>query len=185
MEALWSNVRGNAYLFASGVSAWIVWLQVVAIFQGIVVIWLFYIGIVMRFSWVPSTRDSVAPFVLGAGELTMIQLMEDPALLAYWFWVLAGIFLVSTWVSRAMFVAAMTDPANEQIDISSDGSNFDSYLSWGATATIGLSGVVVWILGSDGAAAIVCLLIANLLLLGQGAIIQHYWRQWVGGTASP
>ena len=46
LETLWSTVQESSVLFAGGLPAWIGWLQVAAVFQGIVIIWLFYISIV-------------------------------------------------------------------------------------------------------------------------------------------
>lgn len=182
-ETLWSTARESDLLFAGGLGAWIGWLQVVAVFQGIVVIWLFYIGIVMRFSWVPSTWDSVAPFVLGALELGMIELIELGHL-ASWFYVLAAIFAFSTWISRRMFAAGAQDPTNPELAARMQSeTSIDRAVPFVFVGALVVLGGIVQLAGSDGRAAVVCVVFANLLLLGQGALIQHYWRAWVGGGA--
>jgi hypothetical protein len=179
LEALWSAIRESPVLFAGGIASWVSWLQVTAIFQGIIVIWLFYIGVVMRYSWIPSTRDSVAPFVLGAGELSMVQLI-GPDLLHYWFATLAAVFCMSAWVSRAMFLAAFADPLNPQVEIASDEGFVGRWNSWIAAAVILACGGSVWWAGGASALGVGCLLLANAILAAQGFIIQHFWRQWVG-----
>lgn len=180
LESLWSGVHEMPFLYEGGATAWLGWLQVVAIFQGIIVIWLFYIGIVMRFSWVPGTWDSVAPFALGAGELTLITLMERQQV-SLWFVVLAGIFALSTWTSNRMFLAGAADAARTGQRVASAQRGLDRYASYAFGVLLLVMGGSTWLVGGDGALAITCLVGANLLLLAQGALIQHYWRTWVGG----
>ncbi len=179
LEALWSAIRENPAIFQAGPSGWVFRLQVVAIFQGIVVIWLFYIGVVMRYSWIPRTRDSISPFVLGAGELSMVQLM-GPDLLQYWFWALAGVFAFSAWISTSMFLAAFADPTNPDAAIETQDPLAGRWSSWLAAGAIAICGGLVVAFGGDGAVAIACLVFANLLLLAQGFVIQHFWRLWAG-----
>ena len=181
LEALWSAVHENPLFFAGGADAWVVWLQALAIFQGIIVVWLFYIAIVMRFSWIPATRDSIAPFVLGAGELSMIQTM-DPDLLAWWFWILAAIFAFSTRISNSMFAAGLQDPSNTGVWMPQPGGALERSASYLAAGGIALLGGLVWWQGGNGAVALVSVVFANLALFGQAMLIQHYWRLWVGAV---
>jgi hypothetical protein len=183
LEALWSAVHESPWLGLGGQRAWVGWLQSAAIFEGIVVIWLLYIGIVMRFTWVPATRDSVVPFVIGAGELCMISMME-PGLLDWWFWVLAAVFVVSARVSNAMFQSGMADPQNDKIVVLAS-NPLERWASSIAAGIIAVCGVGVRVWGEDGAFAIFGLLVANALLIGQGLLIHHYWRQWVGEYETP
>jgi hypothetical protein len=182
LEALWSTVQESSHLFEPGLPAWIGWLQVSAVFQGIVVIWLVYIGMVMRFSWVPTTRDSVAPFVLGALELAMLQMIA-PGSVALWFYVLAVIFALSSWLSTSMFQAGLRDAGNEAVARDYAGRLvLREYLVPGFFVVViaGLGGLVQ-LLG-EGGAALVCVAVANALLIAQGFVIQHYWREWVSGA---
>lgn len=180
LETLWSSARESPFLLAGDLLAWTGWLHVVAVFLGIIVIWLFYIGMVMRFSWMPSTRDSVVPFVLGALELSMVQLIE-PSLLPYWYYALAATFALSTWVSNSMFRAALRDPANAGLaEILPQAHRFDSLAPPVFVGAIAGLGVVVHVVGAGGWAALVCVVFANVLLLLQAWLIQNYTKQWVG-----
>lgn len=183
LEAVWTQARESAHLFAGGLDAWVGWLQVAAVLQGIVVVWLLYTGMVMRFSWVPSTRDSVAPFVLGGLELVVIELMR-PGLLPYWFYVLAAVFAVSSWVSASMLTAGMRDPANAQVvEAFREPGGLESLVTLAFVASIAGLGGVVHRLGPGGWTALVCVALANAILAGQGWIIHRYWRRWVGLAA--
>lgn len=181
LEALWSTARESAFLFEGGRAAAVGWLQVAAVFQGIVVVWLFYIGIVLRFSWVPSTWDSVAPFVIGALELTMLQLIGT-TFLPYWFCVLAAIFAFSTWTSRRMFAAGLRDPANEALAASLPPSGRAELVPFVFVAALLVMGWAVGVAGAGSTTALVSLVLANLLLVAQAALIHRYWRLWVGGA---
>ena len=184
LEAAWSSVKEMTFLYEGGVLAWQGWMQVAAVFQGIIVIWLFYISMVMRFSWVPTTWDSLAPFVLGAGELAMIQLMEARQV-AYWFYVLAAMFAFSTWVSNRMFAAGIRDPLNAELAQTAPRSgSLVQMIPWAFVAVLGAMGLLVQWVGAGGAVALTCLVAANLLLLAQAWQIQHFWRNWVGEPAS-
>jgi hypothetical protein len=182
LEATWSSAREMPFLYAGGAAAWVGWLQVVAIFQGIVLIWLMYIAMVMRFSWVPSTWDSIAPFVLGAGELALVQLAELQQVTA-WFLVMAAMFGFSMWISNRMFRSGIEDPQNVR---EADGApRFAQGEQWVtpafASLLVVMAGLVSW-QGPAGAVAIGCLVVANALLLAQSTLVQRYWRLWLTGT---
>ena len=59
LELLWSHLQKADHLFALSAVNVTLWLQIVATFFGIVLIWVVYASNVMRFRWVPATSDSV------------------------------------------------------------------------------------------------------------------------------
>ena len=77
LELLWNRLRGNDYFWDGGISAVVGWTQAAVLLLGIFQVWLFYTSIVMRFRWVPTTRDAVIPFVMGALEL-LLSRNPDP-----------------------------------------------------------------------------------------------------------
>jgi hypothetical protein len=79
LELLWSHVRESGYLFDTSWTALLTWMQVGTTFLGIVVIWIAYASIAMRFRWVPSTSDSVYPFVGTFDERLRIPVRRRPA----------------------------------------------------------------------------------------------------------
>lgn len=76
LEVLWSNVTSKAHLWDFTHAAVISWLQVMVVFQSIVLVWLFYAHLVLRFRWVPEIRDSVVPFLFGLGEFTLAEMLS-------------------------------------------------------------------------------------------------------------
>ncbi len=94
------------------------------------------------------------------------------------------VFAFSTWTSNRMFAAARHDSANRDVSVGVSQSAFDRYVPFAFVGTLVVLGGVVHLVGSDGATGIACAALANLLLLTQGALIQYYWRRWVGGQDS-
>lgn len=176
-EVLWTRARDAPHLWEGGLSAWIGWIQVVAVFEGLVVVWLFYTSIVMRFRWVPTTRDSVIPFVMGALELLLAELLA-PVWLPYWFYVMAAIFAYSSWVSSMMLRAAASDEGDGVIVRPSPQQISRDY---GASAlfvgVLLVLGALVHVQGPHGVVALCCVSVASLLLLGQAALIRMHWNR--------
>lgn len=118
LEVLWSRamtaehlkvaVRGWSQVAVTG------WLQVASVFLGIVVIWLLYVSLVMRFRWLPSTRDSILPFVIGVGEFLLAERLE-PEHLHWWLYAMAALFAVAAYTSWTSFQAARRHPDNREI----------------------------------------------------------------------
>ena len=65
LEFLWDHTRQRADLFELSVAVIPGWLQIAATLNVIVIIWLMYAGMLMRFRWTPTTMDSIFPFVIG------------------------------------------------------------------------------------------------------------------------
>jgi len=61
LELLWSHLRESPYLFELSWITAISWMQILATFLGLVLIWVVYANNVMRFRWVPVTSESVYP----------------------------------------------------------------------------------------------------------------------------
>lgn len=113
LELWWTHLETADYLFAPGWPTLIWWLEVVAMFLGILVIWLVYAANVMRFRWVPSVGDSVHPFVVGLLQFLMIELL-GPGGVGWWLLLLAGIFGIMNWVAHSTMRRARLDGENEE-----------------------------------------------------------------------
>lgn len=113
LELLWSNAREAPHLRSLDLAGIAGWLQVAGVFLGVVVVWLLYMGLVMRLRWLPSTRDSVLPFVIGLGEFLLATWLE-PALLHRWLYVMAAVYLLSAWTGNRSFLAARQSPENRE-----------------------------------------------------------------------
>ncbi len=180
LEVLWSNLSGSDHLWAGGLGAVIGWLQVSAVFAGIVLVWLFYSSLVMRLVWVPSMRDSILPFIVGAAEFLLADMLA-PELLHWWFYLLAAIFGFSSWMSTSTFVRARRDPDNADFFNNIDPQSVSSLAGpAGVLGLLVLSGVGVGIWGATSWVALLGVSFANIALIAQILVIRHYWNRSLG-----
>ena len=59
LELLWEQARHRPELYEPGSLAIVGWLQITATLTVIILIWLAYAGMVLRFRWTPTTADSL------------------------------------------------------------------------------------------------------------------------------
>jgi len=148
-------------------------LQVVAMFLGVVVVWVMYASMVLRFRWMPRFRDLVVPFVLGVSEFLLVELMA-PARLALWFAGMAAVFAMAMTMTFETFRSAILahevegPPLREQLW---------SYAP-GAAALVGLLACALLArrFGPDSPVSLATLALANAGLLGQLAVFRAFWQ---------
>jgi hypothetical protein len=179
LEVLWSSASGVPELWGEGSVRLTAWLQVAAVFQVILLIWLYYAQIIMRFRWVPTVRDSVIPFILGLGQFALAELLQ-PDRLDVWIYTLAAVFVFVVWVNLATFRAAEQDPDNAWF--------FDTF-QFSATTRYGPPGITTALLialaaitqsvGSRGRWAVAATVSVNLILLAQLQMQRGYWHRSV------
>lgn len=112
LELLWDRGSSAPHLFPGSapdsvarVAALAGWLQVASIGIGIVLMWLVYVGLVLRFTWVPRTRDSIFPFAIGALEFLAIELL-GPEHAPAWLVVMGAIYAFVSYASNDVLVVA-------------------------------------------------------------------------------
>jgi hypothetical protein len=183
LEVLWSSVRESAFLFEGGLPAAIGWAQVVITLQGIVVLWVAYVGLVVRFVWVPRVSDVVTPFVLGVLEFVLASAL-DPSWLVPWLLTLAALFVVATVTNANVFAAASELSENrEHFDelAKLDPGAFGPMAPYGPLAVfvalILAAAALVAFFGTDSWAALAGLLITNGVLILQFMQIRRYWNR--------
>lgn len=113
LELLWENLHDRADLNELTWPALVSWLQIAASLSGLILIWLVYAGLVMRFRWTPSTGDSIMPFFIGLIEFLMIDML-GPGNFGQWIIVLAVVFATMVGVSHHIMRRARLDPANDE-----------------------------------------------------------------------
>lgn len=72
---MWTLLGEHPYLYEWSFLAALSRLQMVTTLLGILLIWLIYSGLVMRFSWAPSTSDAIFPFLVGILEFAHIGVL--------------------------------------------------------------------------------------------------------------
>ena len=151
LEFLWDHVRHRSDLFELSVAVLPGWLQIAATFNLIIIIWLLYAGILMRFRWTPSTMDSVIPFLVGLIQFLLIDLMGTEYF-ALWIIVLALTFGTLVLIDHRAMKRARRDAANREFFDLYAPATFRDFapqiimiiLMFSAGVWIGLSGYQGW-----------------------------------------
>lgn len=176
LEVLWSGLPEQPHLWNGGLLAVVGWLQVFALFLGIVVMWVSFVGMVLRMTWVPSVREAVVPFGLGVAEFVLASMLA-PHYLVYWLLILAAFFAFATWTGVDIFRAASREPENRELFEKRRFERWDYYgpLYFFVAALMISAALVAW-QGVNSWAGVLAVLVANGTLLIQLSIIRHYWN---------
>jgi len=111
LELLWGKLTGGDFLFAFSLEALIGWAMVSVVLLGILQIWVMYSTLVIGFTWRPSLRDSIVPFILGIQEFLLVELLH-PDSIVLWLLALASIFIVANWIAHISYRRARHDESN-------------------------------------------------------------------------
>jgi hypothetical protein len=179
LEVLWSSASAAPHLWAPGPAQVTGWLQVAAVFQIVVLIWLYYAQLIMRFRWVPTVGDSIVPFVFGLGQFVLAELIQ-PEFLHLWLYVLAAVFVIAFLSSTWTFRAARQDPDNDWYFAQFSPSPVAQYGPPAATLALILllAAIAGWV-DNSGPWAVVAMIGANLVLLVQIGLQHYYWKRTV------
>ncbi len=180
LEFLWDHVRHRAEIFEISVVALLGWLQISASLIVIILIWLMYAGMLMRFRWTPTVTDSIWPFLVGLIQFLMIEIMGAEKL-ALWVIVLALIYGITDFINHRAMKRARADPANREF--------FERYLpatlrdfvpQITTVAALMLAGGWIWYSGHQSWFAI-CTLVGSLIGLGYEMYrTVRYWNVSMG-----
>lgn len=113
LEFLWDHLHHRPDLFEMTLIAVVGWMQITASLIGMILIWLTYASMVMRFRWTPSTLDSVLPFFVGLIQFLLIDLM-GPETIGQWLIVLGLVFATMIAGSHQVLRRARKDVANRE-----------------------------------------------------------------------
>lgn len=167
LELLWSQVRESAYLFELTWTAMLTWIQIGTSFLGIVVIWLVYASTAMRFRWVPTTSDSVYPFIIGLLEFILVETLA-PEYMGLWFGCLAIIFGLMTWISHRTMRRARLDAENDEFFANLAPATARDFIpAFVIVFVLVLAGTYLSITADRGMVALVAVLIAFAGLIRQ------------------
>ena len=174
LELLWSHVRESAYLFEMTWTAMLTWIQIGTSFLGIVVIWLVYASTAMRFRWVPTTGDSVYPFIIGLLEFILIETLA-PEYMGLWFGCLAMIFGLMTWISHRTMRRARLDGENDEFFANLAPATARDFIpAFVIVFVLVLAGAYLAVTGERGMVALVGVLLAFAGLVRQLIIAARF-----------
>ena len=174
LELLWSHIRESAYLFEMTWTAMLTWIQIGTSFLGIVVIWLVYASTAMRFRWVPTTGDSVYPFIIGLLEFILIETLA-PEYMGLWFVCMAMIFGLMTWISHRTMRRARLDGENDEYFASLTPATARDFIpAFVIVFVLVLAGTYLAVTGDRGMVALVAVLLAFAGLVRQLIIAARF-----------
>lgn len=185
LELLWSHLRETPYLFEPSWITTIAWMQILATFVGLILIWVVYANNVMCFRWVPVTSDSVYPFLIGLIEFMLIESL-GPDETGLWLIFMAAIFGMMIWVAHANMRRARQDADNAPFFSKYEPAKFSDFLtSIAIVCTLVLMGIYLQISGNQGFFAIFALLVTNVMLIWQFYAAALFWKRNVTEVSKP
>jgi hypothetical protein len=175
LELYWSRIEDSAFLWEGGAAAVVGWLQLAVMLQGILLIWIFYVSFVLRFTWLPSVEDTLIPFLIGLLEFALIDLMGSGTLWL-WFPLLAAVMAVATYGSHLTMRQARQDPDNDYFFDNVEPATWRDYLATMIlVACFCLFGLVLWLLDSQVILSIGALVIAVAAMSYRMFQVRVYW----------
>jgi len=185
LELLWDHLRNRPDLYEYSWIALLGWLQVAASLMGIMLIWLIYSGMVMRFRWTPSTADSILPFFVGLIQFLMIDMM-GPDKLGRWLIVLAIVFATMIIVSHKIFRRARQDPVNSAFFEKYSPATLRDFMPQASVIVVMiLFGAWLWHSGNYGWPALCALLAAFAVMAFETYNASKFWNQSMGSPLRP
>lgn len=180
LEFLWDHLRHRTDLYELSMLALLGWIQIATSLMGIILIWLTYTGIVMRFRWTPSTTDSVFPFFVGLIQFLMIDLM-GPERLGQWLIVLAIVFAMMMRASHTVFRRARQDPTNSAWFENVSPAQLRDFIPHLFVVTvITIMGIWLWQSESTGWVALVSVFFALIAICHEIYRAAKFWNQSMG-----
>jgi hypothetical protein len=176
LELIWSHLHEVDYLFELTWIAVISWSQVSATLLGIVLIWVVYSGNVMRFRWVPTTSDSVLPFLIGLTEFLLIATLGADKI-GQWLLLMALIFVLMNWVAHTTMRRARQDSDNAAYFNKLQPAQLrDFYPAFAITFGLTIAGIYLLLSGDRGILALLALLATNGVLGWQFYQAALFWN---------
>ncbi|MFT7652771.1 MAG: hypothetical protein ACI9ON_003501 [Limisphaerales bacterium] len=167
LELMWTHLSSQTDLYSWSLVAVLGWLQLGANLLGILLVWLIYSDLVLRFSWVPTTIDAMFPFLVGILEFAQISTLGSEKI-GLWFVVLALLFAAMAWISQVTMKRARQDDDNREFFANvSPATRRDYVMSILPVVLLLLVGVGLWLSQNRGWWAFTALLVATTLLANQ------------------
>ncbi|MFU8814153.1 MAG: hypothetical protein ACNA7W_02330 [Pseudomonadales bacterium] len=177
LELTWQHVLESGYLFQPTWVAALSWMQILTTLLGILLIWLVYSSMVMRFRWVPSTSNSVFPFVIGINEFILIATL-GPERLAWWFGTLAVLFAITRWSIQLIMRQARLDGENDAFFATVSPATLRDFLpTFAICGSLGAIALALGISGHRGVFAMAAILIAAGAISYQLLLNGRFWRR--------
>lgn len=177
LELIWAHIRAEPALLVLSFAALLRWLQIIVTLMGIVLIWLLYSSITMRFTWTPSPGDSVIPFGIGILEFTLIASLGLDNL-PVWFVLLALLFAVMPATLQSILRRARIEQENSSFFASVQPAKLRDFIpSMLVVALLAGLGIALALTGDTAFLALISLLIAGAAHAYQMHLNSVRWKK--------
>jgi hypothetical protein len=180
LESLWDHAVHRQEIYELSLTATTGWLQIAVSLFIIIMVWLAYVSLVMRFVWTPSVTDLTLPFFVGVIELLMIESM-GPDRLGAWFAVLALIFTLLLLLTHSLYRRARRDSDNAEFFQQIQAATWrDHLLNAAYVAVVALAGIGFWLYDYPDWVAVIALLVLLCTVAYQIRLVAGFWRTSMG-----
>jgi hypothetical protein len=180
LESLWDHTVHRQEIYELSLTAMTGWLQITVSLFTIIMVWLAYVSLVMRFVWTPSVTDLTLPFFVGVIELLMIESM-GPDRLGVWFAVLGLIFTLLLLLTHSLYRRARRDSDNAEFFQHIQAATWrDHLLNVVYVAVVALAGIGFWLYDYPDWAAVIALLVLLCTVVYQIRLVAGFWRTSMG-----
>lgn len=114
LEEIWHQIQASLYLYEASWLSLFGWLQIAISLLSIILVWLLYADLVMRFRFNPTVLDTILPFFVGLIQFLLIA-MATPETLGQWTMVLAALLAIVGYISHKTMRRARQDLQNEAL----------------------------------------------------------------------
>ena len=182
LESLWSHTISHVNFGAFSPLDILSLSLAAATLAVIVLVWLSYVSLLMRFIWVPSLADTSLPIFVGVAQFALIESATLDRI-GYWFLILALIMAMVTGINQRFFRKARQDPRNREFFDGISPATRRDLLPQIIYAFAGLvMGVGFLLFKPSNWLAIVCVLIVIGVACHFAVMLNHYWNRSVRPT---
>ena len=175
-ELLWAEVHQHHELYQWSMIAAIGWVQITAMLLGIILVWMSYATSVMRFRWVPSTVDSLFPFLVGILQFIMIDNL-GVAGMSLWIFLLALLFAGMNWIAHHDMKRARLNPENEEFFANRSPATLrDFYATMVVVGSMCVGSLVLWLNDSSVVLYACCVALGLAVIVKQVFVANHFWQ---------
>ncbi len=180
LELLWSHTAGGTVAFELTTQSITTIIQLFTTFLVIVLIWVMFASAMMRFQWVPSTIESVYPFILGIIEFMSIKSLgaSHPGI---WLLLMGVLFAVMIRILHTISRKARHDGGNSEFfDRFKPATWRDFRRTFVMVGTLGILGTAVWLTQADGVFALIAVSVAAAIYCFQFSETARFWDESIG-----
>jgi hypothetical protein len=177
LELLWTRLAESSFLWNGGWDALLGWAQVLTVLLALLEVWLFYVSLVIRLTWVPSVYDSMLPFGIGIVEFSLIELTR-PDSIGLWLCTGAVLLLVSISAGHQVARRARRHASNREFFAEfAPATRRDFMLPIIAAAALFVLAAAVELSGEPGLLALGSIAFVIGLIVQQAELTRRFWKQ--------